>query len=111
MTLQRRPKPLITPRDIPALRADLHDVSSVFNPGAVRWRDREVLLLRVQTRGRTTVLLPAELREGERVEIVGAPVEIEGLDGVHLSVQPAQPKAAQRRRLSVPSALIKPHAA
>ena len=54
MPLLRDGEPLITPRDIPALRPDLVDVTSVFNPGALRWRDREFLLLRVQTRGRTT---------------------------------------------------------
>ena len=61
MPLRRDPdNPLLTPADIPAFRPDLVDVTSVFNPGAARWRGRELLLLRVQTRGRTTVLLPAE---------------------------------------------------
>ncbi|MCP4571526.1 MAG: hypothetical protein GY838_04175 [bacterium] len=61
MPLRRDPRnPILRPADIPAFRPDLVDVSSVFNPGVARWRGREVLLLRVQTRGRTTMLLPAE---------------------------------------------------
>lgn len=72
--------PLLTPRGIPALRPDLRDVSSVFNPGAARWRGRDLLLLRVQTRGRTTVLLPAEHRADGRVEFLGNPVAIPRLN-------------------------------
>ena len=73
MPLKRDASPLITPRDIPALRPDLVDVSSVFNPGAVHGNDRELLLLRVQTRGRTTVLLPAEVTAAG-VEFIGDPI-------------------------------------
>lgn len=82
MSLTRHPKPFLIPQDIPALRADLRDVSSVFNPGAVRWRGRELLLLRVQTRGRTTLLVPAEVHDDERVEFLGLPVEVPELDPV-----------------------------
>ena len=73
MPLHRESGPLLTPREVPALRPDLHDVTSVFNPGATRWRGREVLLLRVQTRGRTTVLLPAEFEGGE-LRFTGPPL-------------------------------------
>jgi predicted GH43/DUF377 family glycosyl hydrolase len=72
-------RPLLTPADIPPLRRDLEDVSGVFNPGAVSWRGRELLLLRVQTRGRTTLLVPAERRLGGDVKVFGPPVDIEGL--------------------------------
>ncbi len=71
--------PLIIPSDIPELRPDLRDVSSVFNPGATLWRGRELLMLRVQTRGRTTLLLPAEREKGGAVRFLGTPVEIKGL--------------------------------
>ena len=83
MPLRRDPRnPVIGPRDIPACRPDLVDVSSVFNPGAVQWRGREVLLLRVQTRGRTTVLLPAERTAGGVIDIRPQVIDIEGLDAV-----------------------------
>lgn len=73
-------RPLLTPADIPPLRRDLEDVSGVFNPGAATWRGRELLLLRVQTRGRTTVLLPAERRPAGDIDIVGPPIDIAGLE-------------------------------
>lgn len=83
MPLHRDPSgPLLTRADVPALRADLHDVSSVFNPGATRWRGRELLLLRVQTRARTTVLLPAERRSNGEVRVLSPPVQIAGLERV-----------------------------
>lgn len=75
-------RPLITPAGIPALRPDLADVSAVFNPGAVRRRGRDLLLLRVQTRGRTTLLLPAEHRADGAVEVLGPPLEIAGLEAL-----------------------------
>ena len=55
------------------------DVSSVFNPGAIRFRDRVHLLLRVQTRGRETLLMAAESGDGVRFEVQPEPVGIEGL--------------------------------
>jgi beta-1,4-mannooligosaccharide/beta-1,4-mannosyl-N-acetylglucosamine phosphorylase len=79
--------PLLTPRDVPALRPDLRDVSAVFNPGAAAWRGRELLLLRVQTRGRTTLLLPAERHADGRVDFLGPPIDIAGLE--RLDPQPA----------------------
>lgn len=79
MPLQRHAQnPVLQPADIPGFRPDLVDVSSVFNPGAVRWRGRELLLLRVQTRGRTTVLLPAERTTDSRFNIQHRIMQIEG---------------------------------
>lgn len=75
-------RPLCTPAVVPPLRPDLIDVSAVFNPGAVRWRGLDLLLLRVQTRGRTTLLLPAEHRADGAVEVLGPPAAIEGLEAL-----------------------------
>jgi beta-1,4-mannooligosaccharide/beta-1,4-mannosyl-N-acetylglucosamine phosphorylase len=72
--------PILTRADIPPVNKNLTDVTSVFNPGAVRFRDVDRLLLRVQTRGRETVLMPAERTEGERLRVTGEVTEIEGLD-------------------------------
>lgn len=76
MPLVRGPEPLIRPDQVPELRDDLRDVSGVFNPGAAMWRGREWLLLRVQTRGRTTVLLPAAAGPDGRIEYCGPPLEV-----------------------------------
>jgi beta-1,4-mannooligosaccharide/beta-1,4-mannosyl-N-acetylglucosamine phosphorylase len=67
--------PILTRADIPG-----RDVSSVFNPGAIRDGDRTRLLLRVQTRGRETLLMWAESADGVRFVVDPEPVEVEGLD-------------------------------
>jgi beta-1,4-mannooligosaccharide/beta-1,4-mannosyl-N-acetylglucosamine phosphorylase len=67
--------PILTRDDIPGM-----DATSVFNPGAIRMGDRIHLLLRVQTRGRETLLLDAESADGVRFDVHPEPVTIEGLD-------------------------------
>ncbi len=72
--------PLITRADIPRISPYLEDVSSVFNPGAVRWGDQTVLILRVQNRGRETYLLPAFSRDGINFNISTEPVRFRGIE-------------------------------
>ena len=74
--------PIITRRDIPDVLPNVVDVTSVFNPSAVRLGDRYALLLRVQTRGRETVLMAAQSDDGEHFTVQPSLVEIEGLDAV-----------------------------
>jgi beta-1,4-mannooligosaccharide/beta-1,4-mannosyl-N-acetylglucosamine phosphorylase len=74
--------PIITRADIPAIPPHIVDVTSVFNPGAIRLGDRYLLLLRVQTRGRETVLMAAESPDGERFTVRRQIVRIDGLDAV-----------------------------
>jgi len=74
--------PILTRADIPDVPPDVVDVSSVFNPGAIRLGDRDVLLLRVQTRGRETVLMIAESDDGERFTVRPRAVRIEGMEAV-----------------------------
>jgi len=57
----------------------ISDVSSVFNPGAVRIGQRTYLLLRVQTRGRRTFSVPAVSHDGVRFRVAGAPTLYRGL--------------------------------
>ena len=60
MQLKRHPgNPILTRSDIPTRPPGLVDVSAVFNPGAVRWSGQDLLLLRVQNRGRETFVLRA----------------------------------------------------
>jgi len=87
--------PIITRREIPELRRDLHDVSSVFNPGAAHWRGRELLVLRVQTRARTTILLPAERRPDGTFDFLGGPIEFENLN----QIDPEIGRASCRERV------------
>jgi beta-1,4-mannooligosaccharide/beta-1,4-mannosyl-N-acetylglucosamine phosphorylase len=56
--------PILTRTDVPGVSPIVADATSVFNPGAIKVGDRYLLMLRVQTRGRETVLMVAESRDG-----------------------------------------------
>ncbi len=56
--------PILSRDDIPDAPPDVIDATSVFNPGAARVDGRDLLLLRVQTRGRRTCLMTAESEPG-----------------------------------------------
>ncbi len=75
--------PIITRQDIPAVEPHLVDVSSVFNPGAVKFGDKYLLLLRVQNRGRETHLMVAESDDGRRFSIRNTCVRFNGLEQVN----------------------------
>lgn len=77
--------PVVTTMDLPRLPG-IVDSSSVFNPGAVRWGDRYMLMLRVQTRGRRTHLVMAESRNGREFSVWPEIVRIPGLDGLDEAV-------------------------
>lgn len=74
--------PIVTRKDIPGLTPRLRDVSSVFNPGAVATDDGVSLVLRVQTRGRETVWMRADSKDGRRFHVAPRVLEIEGLQDV-----------------------------
>lgn len=83
MTLTRSPEnPILTRHDIPEVAPELRDVSSVFNPGAVRHRGTYLLLLRVQTRGRETRLLLAESADGVDFQVSPEIVRFDGIERV-----------------------------
>jgi predicted GH43/DUF377 family glycosyl hydrolase len=74
--------PILTRSDIPPVIPQLVDVSSVFNPGATRFHDQVLLLLRVQSRGRETFILPAVSADGTTFRV--QPRLIEFLDAQRL---------------------------
>jgi beta-1,4-mannooligosaccharide/beta-1,4-mannosyl-N-acetylglucosamine phosphorylase len=86
MMIREESNPIITREQIPDAGPHLRDVSSVFNPGAVRFGDRTVLLLRVQNRGRETITLLAESRDGIDFTIRPEPVVFEGIEEVEGAV-------------------------
>lgn len=57
--------PVLTRDDIPDVPPALVDATSVFNPGAARVGGHDLLLVRVQTRGRRTHLMVAEGTTGD----------------------------------------------
>jgi beta-1,4-mannooligosaccharide/beta-1,4-mannosyl-N-acetylglucosamine phosphorylase len=58
------------------------DATSVFNPGAVKFGDRYLLMLRVQGRSRETFLVMAESADGVRFSVRSEVVEFKGLEKV-----------------------------
>jgi len=81
MPFRRHPEsPILTRADIPEVAPHIVDPSSVFNPGAIRDGDSTRLLLRVQSRGRETFLVPAESTDGVRFEVAARTVRIEGIE-------------------------------
>jgi beta-1,4-mannooligosaccharide/beta-1,4-mannosyl-N-acetylglucosamine phosphorylase len=92
--MRRHPdNPILTRTDIPDIPARprgafqpprLHDVTSVFNPGAIERIDAAgrlvTLLLRVQDRSRETYLVPAHSRDGVAFDVEPRIVAFAGLE-------------------------------
>lgn len=74
--------PIITRNDIPDIPPHLVDVTSVFNPGAIRFGDQFLLMLRVQNRGRETFLLTATSDDGIHFRISDQIVQFKGLERI-----------------------------
>ena len=56
--------PILTRADIPDIYPQLVDATSVFNPGAIKFEDKYLLMLRVQSRSRETFMVMAESENG-----------------------------------------------
>ncbi|GBE30377.1 MAG TPA: glycosidase [Bacteroidetes bacterium] len=81
--LKRHPlNPILTRESIPASCPELTDVSAVFNPGAILAGDTVHLLLRVQNRGRETILLHAHSKDGVGFIVDPDPIYFEGIEGI-----------------------------
>jgi beta-1,4-mannooligosaccharide/beta-1,4-mannosyl-N-acetylglucosamine phosphorylase len=81
--LTRSPRnPILTRADVPDVPPEIVDATSVFNPAAVKFRGRYLLMLRVQTRSRETHLVMAESTDGESFEVERRIVRLEGLEQV-----------------------------
>lgn len=81
--MKRHPNnPILTRLDIPDIPPHLTDVTSVFNPGAIKVEDRYLLILRVQNRGRETFSLMAYSDDGVHFEVAREIIEFEGIEKV-----------------------------
>ncbi|MBU0475335.1 MAG: glycoside hydrolase family 130 protein [Bacteroidetes bacterium] len=81
--LIRHPKsPILTRSNIPEVNPFMVDVSSVFNPGAVKFNDKYILLLRVQNRGRETFIVKAESTDGVEFTVDNKMVDFKGIEKV-----------------------------
>jgi len=79
--MNRHPRnPILTRRDIPEIPPLLRDVTSVFNPGAIKDGTSYRLILRVQDRSRETYFLPATSFDGWSFEVEPQIIAFEGLE-------------------------------
>jgi len=72
----------LTREDLPPSPTGNGDVSSVFNPGAIRWQGMDRFLLRVQSRSRETYLYTASRSDSGQVDVASRPLELTGLEDV-----------------------------
>ncbi len=78
--------PIITRTGIPDIYPDLIDVSSVFNPGAIKFNNKYILLLRVQNRGRATFIVKAESSNGIDFKVDNKIVNFKGIEKVNKKI-------------------------
>lgn len=82
-TLKRSSRnPILTRRDLPDMPPHVVDATAVFNPGAVKYGDKYLLMLRVQTRGRETLLVMAQSDDGVEFAVSPEPVQFRGIEQV-----------------------------
>ena len=74
--------PIIRPTDIPNIPPDIIDATSVFNPGAIKFNHKILLMLRVQNRARETYFILAESEDGIDFDIDNKIVKWDGLEKV-----------------------------
>jgi predicted GH43/DUF377 family glycosyl hydrolase len=85
--MERSPhNPILTRDSIPPILPGLVDVTSVFNPGAIKHEGRYTLLTRVQSRSRETFLVVAESEDGERFIVHDEIVHLKGMENLHKRV-------------------------
>ncbi|MCB0747074.1 MAG: glycoside hydrolase family 130 protein [Ignavibacteriae bacterium] len=78
--------PVVKNTDVPDILPDLVDVTSVFNPGAIKFGDKYLLMLRVQNRGRRTFFVMAESQDGINFSVENKIVKFDGLENLGLSI-------------------------
>ncbi|HEX3072091.1 MAG TPA: glycoside hydrolase family 130 protein [Ignavibacteriales bacterium] len=82
MLKRNKKNPILTRGDVPDIHPHLVDVSSVFNPGAVKFNGRYILLLRVQNRGRETFIVKAEGKNGIDFKVDNKIVDFKGMEKI-----------------------------
>lgn len=82
MLIRNFKNPVVTRTDIPNISPIAVDVSSVFNPGAIKFNGKYILLLRVQNRGRETFIIKAESENGSDFKVDNKLVEFRGIEKV-----------------------------
>lgn len=74
--------PIITRKHIPLIPHHLIDATSVFNPGAVKFNNKYLLMLRVQGRSRETFFVMAESDNGIDFTVRNEIVKFNGIEQI-----------------------------
>lgn len=74
--------PILTRNDIPDISPKMVDVTSVFNPGAIKFGNDYILLLRVQNRGRETFIVKATSKDGVNFSVDDKIIDFKGIEKV-----------------------------
>jgi|WetSurMetagenome_2_1015567.scaffolds.fasta_scaffold273229_1 beta-1,4-mannooligosaccharide/beta-1,4-mannosyl-N-acetylglucosamine phosphorylase len=82
MILRHEKSPIITRADIPEILPHVRDVTSVFNPGAIKAGNEYVLILRVQLRSRETFFIAATGKDGVNFSVSKKMVHFKGIEKV-----------------------------
>lgn len=82
MLIRHTNNPIVTRKDIPDIPPKMVDVSSVFNPGAIKFKDTYILLLRVQNRGRETFIVKAASKDGVKFNVDNKIIDFKGIENV-----------------------------
>lgn len=78
--------PILTRKDIPDIVPYLIDSTSVFNPGAIKYGDKYILMLRVQSRSRETFMVVAESEDGVKFTVRNEIVDFRGMEKINKKI-------------------------
>ncbi len=82
MLIRSAKNPVVTRLDVPDIAPKMIDVSSVFNPGAIKYKGKYILLLRVQNRGRETFIVKAESPDGINFKVDNKIIDFKGIEKI-----------------------------
>ena len=74
--------PILTRADVPAIEPHLVDCSSVFNPGAIKFGDKYLMVVRTQSRSRETFMVMAESKDGIHFQVEDHIVDFKGIENI-----------------------------
>ncbi|MDD4646405.1 MAG: hypothetical protein PHY99_10505, partial [Bacteroidales bacterium] len=77
-----RLNPILTRADVPNIAPHLIDCSSVFNPGAIKFGDQYLLMVRTQSRSRETFMVMAVSDDGINFKVDDKIVDFKGIEKI-----------------------------
>jgi beta-1,4-mannooligosaccharide/beta-1,4-mannosyl-N-acetylglucosamine phosphorylase len=78
--------PVVAREDIPEILPHLRDVTSVFNPGAIKFEDKILLMLRVQNRARETCFVMAKSEDGINFQAENKIIHWQGIEKIEETI-------------------------